>query len=208
MPENAETPDVVAEPREVEPESEENPEEKLAADTSREAGGEAQPEVEEQPAEAQPESSPSEEDRLAEEQMLAEMAKVETDDQPEEPVSTDIREPEMSFSKSEEESPTAQPVEFPQLKGDTSSPAPRSYDMLLDVKLPVSIELGRTTMTINDILALGGGSVVELDKLAGEPVDLLVNDKIIARGEVVVVDENFGIRITSLISPQDRIKSL
>jgi len=71
------------------------------------------------------------------------------------------------------------------------------------VPLPVSIELGRTTMTIEDILNLGPGSIVELDKLAGEPVDLLVNYRMIAKGEVVVVDENFGIRITDLISKQN-----
>ncbi|RKX19163.1 MAG: hypothetical protein DRP26_03940, partial [Candidatus Zixiibacteriota bacterium] len=65
-----------------------------------------------------------------------------------------------------------------------------------------------TNMAIEDILNLGPGSVVELDKLAGEPVDLLVNNKLLAKGEVVVVDENFGLRVTSMISPQDRIRSL
>jgi len=80
--------------------------------------------------------------------------------------------------------------------------------MLMDVTLPVSIELGRTSLKIEDILSLGPGSVVELDKLAGEPVDVLVNDRLLAKGEVVVIDENFGVRITSMISPQDRIKSL
>lgn len=83
-----------------------------------------------------------------------------------------------------------------------------NIDMLLDVTLPISIELGRTNMPIQDILNLGPGSIVELSKLAGEPVDLLVNNKMIARGEVVVVDENFGIRVTSMVSQEDRIKSL
>jgi len=83
-----------------------------------------------------------------------------------------------------------------------------NIDLLLDVKMPVAIELGRTELPISEILSLGPGSVVELDKLAGEPVDLLVNGKIIARGEVVVVDENFGVRITMLMSPQERLKSL
>ena len=83
-----------------------------------------------------------------------------------------------------------------------------NIDLLLDVKMPVAIELGRTELPILEILTLGPGSVVELDKLAGEPVDLLVNGKIIARGEVVVVDENFGVRITMLMSPQERLKSL
>jgi flagellar motor switch protein FliN/FliY len=98
--------------------------------------------------------------------------------------------------------------EFEQLMQSAQSQQHHGIDLLLDVTLPISIELGRTAMSISDILGLGPGSVVELEKLAGEPVDLLVNNKLIARGEVVVVDENFGIRITSMISPQDRIKSL
>ena len=83
-----------------------------------------------------------------------------------------------------------------------------NIDMLLDVTLPISIELGRTSMAIEDILNLGPGSVVELNRLAGEPVDLLVNDKLIAKGEVVVVDENFGIRVTNMVSQEERLKSL
>ncbi len=101
-----------------------------------------------------------------------------------------------------------QPVEFDHFQRVQPSGQPQNIDILLDVKLPISIELGRTEMSIRDILELGAGSVVELTKLAGEPVDLLVNNRIIARGEVVVVDENFGLRVTSLISPEDRLKSL
>ncbi len=81
-------------------------------------------------------------------------------------------------------------------------------ELLLDLKLDISIELGRTRMLVRDILELGPGAVVELDKMAGETVDLLVNDKKLAEGEVVVVDENFGIRITHLISMEERIKML
>ncbi|UCE68038.1 MAG: flagellar motor switch protein FliN [Candidatus Zixiibacteriota bacterium] len=84
----------------------------------------------------------------------------------------------------------------------------QKIDMLLDVTLPISIELGRTSMPIEDILNLGPGSVVELNRLAGEPVDLLVNDKLIARGEVVVVDENFGVRVTTMVSHEERLRSL
>jgi len=83
-----------------------------------------------------------------------------------------------------------------------------NIDFLLDVPLDVSVELGRTKIAIKDMLQLGPGSVIELDKLIGEPVDLLVNDKPIARGEVVVFDENFGIRITDIINPEERIRSL
>jgi len=81
-------------------------------------------------------------------------------------------------------------------------------EFLLDIKLDVSIELGRTRMLLRDILELGPGAVIELDKMAGETVDLLINNKKLAEGEVVVVDENFGVRITHLISMQERIKML
>ncbi|UCC79193.1 MAG: flagellar motor switch protein FliN [Candidatus Zixiibacteriota bacterium] len=95
---------------------------------------------------------------------------------------------------------------------DFGKPEPGKHgqkiEMLLDVTLPISIELGRTSMPIQDILNLGPGSVVELNRLAGEPVDLLVNDKLIARGEVVVVDENFGVRVTTMVSQKERLKSL
>ena len=104
--------------------------------------------------------------------------------------------------------PVVKLVEFGKLDRTESTGQPKNIDILMDVKLPVAIELGHTEMTIRDILNLSAGSVVELNKLAGEPVDLLVNNKTIARGEVVVVDENFGLRVTSLISPEDRIKSL
>jgi flagellar motor switch protein FliN len=83
-----------------------------------------------------------------------------------------------------------------------------NVDMLLDIELDVSIELGRTDLSIKRILEMGPGSIVELNRMAGEPVDLLVNNKVVAKGEVVVVDENFGIRIVSLVSPEERIKSL
>lgn len=83
-----------------------------------------------------------------------------------------------------------------------------NISLLLDVKLPVSIELGRTKMSISEVLELGSGSIIELDKLAGEPVDILVNNKPLAKGEVVVLDENFGVRITSLISHRERLERL
>jgi flagellar motor switch protein FliN/FliY len=72
-------------------------------------------------------------------------------------------------------------------------------DLIRDVPLKISVELGRASLTVREVLALGAGSVVELDRLAGEPVDVLVNDRLIARGEVVIVDESFGVRITDLI---------
>lgn len=84
----------------------------------------------------------------------------------------------------------------------------QNLDFILDIPLEVSVEIGRTKILINELLQLGQGSVVELDKLAGEPVEILVNQKLIARGEVVVVNEKFGVRLTDIISPLDRIKQL
>jgi flagellar motor switch protein FliN/FliY len=84
----------------------------------------------------------------------------------------------------------------------------RSLDFILDIPLEVSVELGRTRMVINDLLQLGQGSVIELTKLAGEPLEILVNNKLVARGEVVVVNEKFGVRVTDIVSPMERVKSL
>lgn len=84
----------------------------------------------------------------------------------------------------------------------------RRLDMLLDVPLEVNVELGRTRMTIQDLLQLGPGSVIELDKVAGEPLDILVNGRLVARGEAVVVNDKFGVRITDIVSPQERIQRL
>ncbi|MBM7540581.1 flagellar motor switch phosphatase FliY [Amphibacillus cookii] len=84
----------------------------------------------------------------------------------------------------------------------------RNLDMLLDIPLQVTVELGRTKRAVKDILELSSGSILELDKLAGEPVDIHVNNKLIAQGEVVVIDENFGVRVTDIVSQSDRLKKL
>ncbi|PZN13067.1 MAG: flagellar motor switch protein FliN [Bacillota bacterium] len=83
-----------------------------------------------------------------------------------------------------------------------------TIDLLLDVPLQLTVELGQAQRTVREILELAPGTVVELDRLAGEPVDLLVNGRLIARGEVVVIDENFGIRITDIVSPGERLRRL
>jgi flagellar motor switch protein FliN/FliY len=83
-----------------------------------------------------------------------------------------------------------------------------SIDMLYDIPLNITVELGRTEMPIRKILELGPGAVIQLDKLAGEPVDILANHKLIAKGEVVVIEENFGVRITEIISPIERISKM
>jgi flagellar motor switch protein FliN/FliY len=92
------------------------------------------------------------------------------------------------------------------MKGNT--PPLQSLDFILDIPLKVTAELGRSKMAIRDILQLAQGSVIELSKFAGEPLEVLVNDKLIARGEVVVVNEKFGIRLTDIISPVERIEQL
>ena len=88
------------------------------------------------------------------------------------------------------------PIDEPQIHGPG---APQNLGIVLDVALEVSVELGRKRMSIREILDLGSGSIVELDKIAGEPVDLLVNGKLVARGEVVVIEDNFGVRITEIV---------
>lgn len=107
----------------------------------------------------------------------------------------------------------AQPVEvhqaaFEPLTPQNSVPPIKNIDLIMDVPLDISVVLGRTKKSIQDILNLGAGSLIELDKLAEEPVEILVNGKQIALGEVVVVDENFGVRITSIVSNVERLKSL
>lgn len=101
-----------------------------------------------------------------------------------------------------------QPVQFAPIQSSFTPQEMSNIDLLMDVPLQITVELGRSKKTIREILALGQGSVIELDKLAGEPVDLLVNGKLLAKGEVVVIDENFGIRVTDIISPIERVTSL
>jgi flagellar motor switch protein FliN/FliY len=81
-------------------------------------------------------------------------------------------------------------------------------DLILDIPLDVSVELGRVKMLVNDLLQLGQGSIIELNKAVGEPLEIYISNKLVARGEVVVMDEQFGIRVTDIISPHERVKSL
>ena len=83
-----------------------------------------------------------------------------------------------------------------------------NLDLILDIPLTVTCELGRSKMLINDLLQLGQGSVIELTKLVGEPLEVLVNEKLVARGEVVVVNEKFGVRLTDIVTPMERVQSL
>jgi flagellar motor switch protein FliN/FliY len=103
---------------------------------------------------------------------------------------------------SEEKPQEASPQDLP------DSDDAKDLDFILDIPLEISVELGRTKMLVNDLLKLGQGSVVELTKMADAPMDVYVNRKLFARGEVVVVNEKFGIRLTDIISPIERVKSL
>ncbi|MEW9697712.1 flagellar motor switch phosphatase FliY [Paenibacillus sp. SI8] len=102
-----------------------------------------------------------------------------------------------------------QPVQFGNLQsGSIGNADDTNLNLLLDIPLKVTVELGRTHKVIKDILELSQGSIIELDKLAGEPVDILVNNKLIAKGEVVVIDENFGVRVTDIVNQWERIQKL
>ncbi len=111
---------------------------------------------------------------------------------------------------------TVQPIAFGPLEANTSASAEsagregdsRNLKLLLDVGIPISAEVGRTQMTLDEILSLGPGSIVPLDKRAEEPVDLRVNGKLVARGEVVLVDDVYGLRVTQILDPSGRIQSL
>ncbi len=95
-----------------------------------------------------------------------------------------------------------------QIGGGAPQDGVHSLDFILDIPLKVTVELGRTKMSVRDILQLVQGSVVELSKFAGEPLEVLVNDRLVARGEVVTVNEKFGIRLTDILSPMERIEQL
>jgi len=101
-----------------------------------------------------------------------------------------------------------QSVQFPNLTPQLSAGEQGNIGLLMDVYMEMTVELGRTKRLIKDILGMGEGTIIELDKLAGEPVDILVNHKLIAKGEVVVIDENFGVRVTEIISPMDRVSEI
>ncbi len=104
----------------------------------------------------------------------------------------------------------ADPAQFQELTAESknSSGGEVQLDAILDVPVTISMEIGRTQISIRNLLQLNQGSVVELDRLAGEPMDVLVNGTLIAKGEVVVVNEKFGIRLTDIISPADRVRRL
>ena len=104
--------------------------------------------------------------------------------------------------------PNVQSLQFPNLQTNISGAEQGNIGLIMDVFMEMTVELGRTKKSIKDILGMGEGTIIELDKLAGEPVDILVNHKPIAKGEVVVIDENFGVRVTEIISPMERVNDI
>lgn len=115
---------------------------------------------------------------------------------------------QIEEEKNVEPSITVQTAKFNQLNSQVQPKVPQNLDLILDVPLQISVELGRTNKTIKEILEFSTGSIIELNKLAGEPVDMLINGKLFAKGEVVVIEENFGVRITDIVSPFERVKNL
>jgi flagellar motor switch protein FliN/FliY len=101
-----------------------------------------------------------------------------------------------------------QSVQFPNLMPRPTAQESGNIGLIMDVYMEMTVELGRTRKLIKDILGMGEGTIIELDKLAGEPVDILVNHKLIAKGEVVVIDENFGVRVTEIVSPMERMSDM
>ncbi|MCS6284724.1 MAG: flagellar motor switching and energizing component [Nitrospirota bacterium] len=118
---------------------------------------------------------------------------------------TDAAQPTETVNQ---EPAAATPASFPPVTNTAVAEQPKNIDFILDIPMKVSIYVGSTKMAIRDLLQLAQGSVIELDKLAGEPMEVMVNNKLVAKGEVVVVNEKFGIRLTDVVSPAERVKQL
>lgn len=113
-----------------------------------------------------------------------------------------------TVAAAKEASMLAQPAVFQNFDGGTKPGNMNDYELILDIPVHLTVELGRTRISIRNLLQLAHGSVVELDALAGEPMDVLVNGTLIAQGEVVVVNDKFGIRLTDIITPSERVRKL
>lgn len=122
--------------------------------------------------------------------------------------SNSYSQPPENNSRSNQSNINVSPAEFQQLDYNINVTGSQNLDLILDVALNVSVELGRTQKTVKEILDFSTGSIIELNKLAGEAVDLMINGKLFAKGEVVVIDENFGVRILDIVSPIERVKKL
>ncbi|MBX3332579.1 MAG: flagellar motor switch protein FliN [Nitrospira sp.] len=117
-------------------------------------------------------------------------------------------EPLMRAEPQTEGKASPQPASFPPVQGGETGGGQKNMDFLLDIPMSVAVYVGSAKMAIRDLLQLAQGSVIELDKLAGEPMEVMVNNKLVARGEVVVVNEKFGIRLTDVVSAAERVQQL
>jgi len=126
----------------------------------------------------------------------------------EEPKDTSSNQEQPESSSQEKSKSETQPAKLEQLSPQKKGEVYPELEFILDIPLEVSVEIGRTKMLIRDLLKLNQGSIVELEKFAGEPVEIYVNGKLMAKGEVVVVNDKFGVRITEIISAQERIRKL
>lgn len=117
---------------------------------------------------------------------------------------------ESPSSSDEDETVMVKPVQFASFEDITSSQGEinKNLEILMDIKLQLTVELGRTELPIKKVLELTRGSIIELEKVAGEPVELYANGKLVAHGEVVVIEDNFGLRITSITEPEDRLRGI
>jgi|GEM_PF-580390 len=115
---------------------------------------------------------------------------------------------EQADASFDNDSTVVHPVKLPELTSGTSKNEPSSVDLVMDIPISISVILGSTSMLVQELLTLGPGSVIELNKRAGEPIDIYVNDKLLAIGEVVVVNEVFGVRISEIIAPKQRVQAL
>jgi flagellar motor switch protein FliN/FliY len=115
---------------------------------------------------------------------------------------------ELQESQKSDRQVAVSEVSFPELQKNNTTKGALALDFILDIPLTLNVELGRSSLLINELLQLGQGSVIELTKLAGEPMDVFVNQRLIARGEVVVVNEKFGVRLTDIVSQSERVEKL
>ncbi|HNW25607.1 MAG TPA: flagellar motor switch protein FliN [Candidatus Gastranaerophilaceae bacterium] len=127
-----------------------------------------------------------------------------------EPAESTVVDNEDSQIQATDEPVTVRPIKFASFEDINPSQGEvnKNLDILMDIKLQLTVELGRTELPIRKVLELTRGSIIELEKVAGEPVELYANGKLVAHGEVVVIEDNFGLRITSITEPEDRIKGI
>ena len=124
------------------------------------------------------------------------------------PKNVTLKDVSAEGARSSKAGPNDNGYQFSSLRGRDGAAKSNNLSFILDIPLDVTVQLGRTNMLVNDLLKLGQGSVIELDKMAGETLEILANQKLVARGEVVVVNEKFGIRVTEIISPMERVEKL